>query len=107
MRYFCCLALSWIAVFLIGIADGERRNAPDASQFTVLGVTVGQDNLETLSAKLGPVKKCHTSHHVEIVSYRNTNEELVFEFGEVGGGDVTGFHLRSIGRAAHCPATQN
>ncbi len=81
----------------------RQEKAPDPSQFSIVGVTIGQDNLQSLLSKLGPTKKCHTAGHVEIAGYIDSKENLVFEFGEVGAGDVTAFYLSIPGKALGCP----
>lgn len=80
------------------------QKPPDPSHFSILDVTIGQDNLATLQGKLGAVMKCHTNEHdgVDIAGYTDSKENIVFEFGEVGGGDVTGFYLSRPGRSLGC-----
>jgi hypothetical protein len=84
------------------------QKLPDPSQFSILDVTIGQDNLATLQGKLGAVKKCHTNEHdgVDVAGYTDSKESVVFEFGEVGGGDVTGFYLSRPRRTPGCPLSQ-
>lgn len=81
----------------------QKTGHPDAHQFIIEGVTIGEDNLDTLQRKLGPTKICHTKEHVSVAGYRNSNEELIFEFSEVGGGDITAFYLRPSSRPSNCP----
>ena len=81
----------------------HQEKAPDPSKFSIVGVTIGQDNLQSLLRKLGPAKKCHTAGHVEIAGYTDSKENLVFEFGEVGAGSVTAFYLSLPGKPVGCP----
>jgi hypothetical protein len=83
----------------------EKPNPPSDSHFSILDVTIGKTNSRAIQDKLGPAKECHSKRHdgVEFVGYANANEELVFEFGEIGGGDVTGFSVSLPGRTTGCP----
>ncbi len=83
----------------------SKEKPPGDSHFAILNITIGKDNLQTVQDKLGPTKKCHTKHHdgVDIAGYTDTNETLVFEFGEIGGGDVTAFFLSMPSRTTECP----
>jgi hypothetical protein len=83
----------------------EKPNPPSDSHFSIPDVTIGKTNFQAIQDKLGPAKKCHSKRHdgVEFIGYANANEELVFEFGEIGGGDVTGFSVSSPGRTTGCP----
>jgi hypothetical protein len=83
----------------------EKPNPPSDSHFSILDVTIGKTNFQAIQDKLGPAKKCHSKRHdgVEFIGYANANEELVFEFGEIGGGDVTGFSVSLPGRTTGCP----
>jgi len=99
-----------VLFFLVGtfpwLALGESdQKPPDPSHFSILNVTIGQDNLTTLQSKLGTTKRCHTNEHdgVDIAGYTNSKENVVFEFGEVGGGDITGFYLSGPRRTLGCP----
>jgi hypothetical protein len=105
MRILVCAVFLWLLGSRTGAAQTPALGSPDDSQFTIQGVTIGQDNFTSLQAKLGSVKLCHTRRHVEIAGYRNANEEVIFEFGEVGGGDITGFYLRPKGRSRECPSS--
>ncbi len=95
--YFFLGVLPW----LMSPTNGQKP--PDASNFSILGVTIDQDNLATLQKKLGPVKKCHITEHGDIAGYTDSKENVVFEFGEIGGGEVTGFYLSSHRQATGCP----
>jgi len=81
----------------------QKTGPPDGHHLTIEGVTIGQDNLDTLQRKLGPTKMCHTKEHVSVAGYRNSKEELIFEFSAVGGGDVTAFYLRPSSSPLSCP----
>ncbi len=104
MNRYCYLAIFYALLFVP--RGATEKHGPDESQFTIAGVTIGHDDIASLRAKLGPVRKCHTRHHVEIAGYSNANEELIFEFGEVGGGDVTAFYLRPKELASECPTSK-
>jgi hypothetical protein len=104
MRLF--LAASGAFLSLVQPISGQQQGSPDPSHFTVLGITVGRDDIKTLDAKLGSVKKCHTHRHMQIAGYRNATEEVTFEFSEVGGGDVTGFCLGATHAKQECPLSQ-
>jgi hypothetical protein len=82
-----------------------QHKPPEASHFLVLGVKIGEDSYESLQSKLGEVTKCHTPEHITIAGYKNSKEQLVFEFSEVGGGDITGFSIRPRAKDSHesCP----
>lgn len=102
----------FLGLLLLSALPVSSQKPPDPSHFSVVGVTIGQDNLATLQSKLGPVKKCRTKEHdgVDIAGYTDSTNDVVFEFGEVGGGEVTGFYLtrphRSLGCSfAHLPST--
>src|SRR6266849_9942365 len=104
---------SWaLCLFLMALPldmhSESKQKPPDASQFSILGVTVGEDNLATLQSKLGPVKKCRAKEHdgVEIAGYVAATENIIFEFGEVGGGDVTAFSLSLPSQRFGCPMSQ-
>lgn len=96
-------------VFLIFLQPSQysasKGKPPSDSHFSVIHITIGKDNLQTVQDKLGPTKECHAKHHdgVDIAGYAGPNETLVFEFGEIGGGDVTAFLLSLPSRAAECP----
>src|SRR5437660_1710579 len=81
----------------------QKTGPPDGHQLTIEGVTIGEDNLDTVQRKLGPTKMCHTKEHLSVAGYRNSKEELIFEFSEVGGGDVTAFYLQPSGSPLSCP----
>jgi hypothetical protein len=81
----------------------HKARPPGASHFSILGVTIGQDTLETLENKLGKVKQCDSHDNASIAGYTDSKEDLVFVFGEVGGGDVTAFYLTPHERAPNCP----
>ena len=106
MRTLCYLILPAAALLVMRPDRGQKQGAPDASQFSVLGVTIGRDDITSLRTKLGPVQKCHTRSHVEIAGYRNADQEVIFEFGEVGGGHVTSFYLRPRVGRAECPESR-
>ncbi len=94
LRYISLVAtLLTVVSDPMSATDKRRLKPPDDSQLVILGVVIGQDDLGTLQEKLGPSQRCHTKEHVSIVGYTVGNVDLVFEFSEVGGGDVTGFHL--------------
>lgn len=100
----------WLFVAIIPwpLAAESKDKSLDPSHFSILGVTIGQDNFKTLQSKLGTLQKCHSTEHdgVDIAGYTGPNENVVFEFGEVGGGDVTGFYISSLRAAAGCPLSQ-
>jgi uncharacterized protein YkuJ len=98
------LLLFLAAISLLGSSENKQK-PPDSSHFSILSVTIGQDDLAMLQSKLGPVKKCRTTEHdgVEIAGYTYSKENLVFEFGEIGGGDVTAFYLSLPSRTTPCP----
>jgi len=84
--------------------QGHKVKPPGASHFSILGVAIGQDTLETIETKLGAVKECHEKNeNASIAGYTDFKEDLVFEFGEVGGGDVTAFYLTTHEQAPSCP----
>jgi hypothetical protein len=80
----------------------EQQRPPTNLQFSILGVTVGEDNLKTLQKKLGPTTRCRDGEHAYIAGYTNSREDLIFEFGEVGAGDITGFYIRPAQRPMRC-----
>lgn len=98
-----------VCVFLILLQPhqdwGSKEKPPNDSHFSIRQITIGKDNLQTLQAKLGPTKKCNTKHHdgVAVAGYADSAEALVFEFGEIGGGDVTAFFLSLPGETTECP----
>jgi hypothetical protein len=100
--------LSYLVFLLLfaRLTRGQQQGPPDDSQFTALGITIGRDDIGTIREKLGSASKCHARGHVEVTVYRNTSEEVIFEFGEVGGGDVTGFRFRPIHRPSECPPSK-
>jgi hypothetical protein len=67
-------------------ASASKLKPPDSSHFSILGVTIGQD----------------TFKGVDIASYTDSQENVVLEFGEIGGGDVTGFYLSGQETASGC-----
>jgi|SRR5665213_72827 len=101
---------SWflLGVLLLHGPSESKQKPPDFFHFSILDVTIGQDNLATLQSKLGTVKKCRTKEHdgVEIAGYTDSKENLVFEFGEIGGGDVTAFYLSLPSRTTPCPLSR-
>jgi hypothetical protein len=99
--FLCVGTFGWIT-----LAESKQR-PPAPPHFSILDVAIGYDNFATLQSKLGPVKRCHTKEHdgVEIAGYTNSQENLVFEFGHAGGGDVTGFYL-GRGLEVGCPLSQ-
>ena len=98
--YFSLGVFPWLA------PSEDRSKPPDPQHFSILGLTIGADNIETLQTKLGPVKKCHTRENVSVAGYANSKEVLIFEFGEVGGGDVTAFYLGPPSQKVSCPLSQ-
>jgi len=106
------IALSWtfylLSLFQLFQLSETKQKPPDSSHFSILDVTIGRDNLVTLQSKLGTGKKCRAREHdgVEIVGYTDSKQNLVFEFGEIGGGDVTGFYLSLPSQPAHCPVSR-
>jgi hypothetical protein len=84
----------------------QKEQPPDTSHLSVLGLTIGKDTLASLQDKLGPVKKCHTNEHVSVAGYTNGKEDLIFEFSEVGGGNVTAFYLRPSQQVPTCPLSR-
>jgi hypothetical protein len=106
------IALSWtfylLSLFQPFQLSETKRNPPDSSHFSILEITIGKDNLVTLQGKLGTGKKCRAREHdgVEIVGYTDSKENLVFEFGEIGGGDVTAFYLSLPSRLTPCPLSR-
>lgn len=107
------IALSWtLGVLLpffqlLQLSEGQQK-PPSDSHFAILNVVIGKDNLRSLQDKLGPTKKCRTKVHdgVAIAGYAGSNEDVVFEFGEAGGGDVTAFFLSLHGRKIGCPLSE-
>ncbi|HLK04633.1 MAG TPA: hypothetical protein VKT53_09355 [Candidatus Acidoferrum sp.] len=91
-----------LVVVPISATNEQSQKQPDNSQFAILGVVIGQDDLGTLEKKLGPSKRCHTKEHVSIVGYTSGEVDLVFEFSEVGGGDITGFYLDHASHLPNC-----
>jgi hypothetical protein len=83
--------------------QGHKARPPGSSHFSILGVTIGQDTLETLESKLGTVKQCDSRDNASIAGYTDSKEDLIFVFGEVGGGEVTAFYLTPRERAPNCP----
>ena len=83
----------------------SKEKPPNDSHFSIRQITIGKDNFQTLQGKLGPTKKCHTTHHdgVDVAGYAAPDESLVFEFGEIGGGDVTAFSLGLRSETNECP----
>lgn len=77
-------------------------SAPDRLQTTIWGVTIGVDNLRTVQDKLGPTEECHVSEHLTTLGYVVGGQSLLFEFSDVGAGDVTGFILRRSERKRGC-----
>jgi hypothetical protein len=106
------IALSWtfylLSLFQVFQLSETKQKPPDSSHFSILDVTIGQDNLVALQSKLGTGKKCRAREHdgVEIVGYTDSKENLVFEFGEIGGGDVTAFYLSLPSRTTPCPLSR-
>ena len=88
--------------------SASKEKPPSDSNFSIQKVTIGKDNFQTLQDKLGPTRKCHTTHHdgVDIAGYADSTEALVFEFGEIGGGDVTAFSLSLPNGTAKCPLSR-
>jgi hypothetical protein len=82
--------------------EKQRKQPPDTLHFSVLKITIGKDTFATLQDKLGPVGKCHAKGHVSVAGYTNSKEDLVFEFSEVGAGDVTAFYLRPSQQVPSC-----
>ena len=62
--------------------------------------------MATLQSKLGRVEKCRTQERVSVAGYTNSKEVLVFDFGEVGGGDVTASYLGLPSLKINCPLSQ-
>jgi hypothetical protein len=83
----------------------SKEKPPNDSHFSIRQITIGKDNFQTVQDKLGPAKKCHTKRHdgVDVLGYADPDETLVFEFGEIGGGDVTAFSLSLPSRTTECP----
>ncbi len=98
----------FVAILPSSRASQTKEQSLGPAHFSILGVTIGQDNLKTLQSKLGTVQKCRGTRHdgAKIAGYAGSNEKLVFEFGEVGGGDVTGFYISSLHAAAGCTFSQ-
>jgi hypothetical protein len=84
---------------------GSKEKPPNDSHFSIHQITIGKDNFQTVQDKLGPTKKCHTKRHdgVDVAGYADLDETLVFEFGEIGGGDVTAFFLSLPSGTTECP----
>ena len=84
--------------------SNSKQKPPVDSHFSVLDVAIGKDNFQTLQHRLGPTRKCQTKEHegVSIAGYASADEEVVFEFGDAGGGDVTGFFLALPARKTAC-----
>jgi len=97
-----------ICIFLILLQPYQysvsKEKPPNDSHFSIRHITIGKDNFQTLQAKLGPTKKCHTTHldGVDVAGYAAGDESLVFEFGEIGGGDVTAFSIGSPSEMTEC-----
>jgi hypothetical protein len=92
------MPLTW-TFFLLSLLQPpqafEAKHKPHASsQFSILNVTIGSDSLATLQTNLGKANKCRSKDY--------DKENLVFEFGEIGGGDVTAFYLSRSSRATPC-----
>jgi len=96
------LVLLTVLRLVLPVASNEKP--PADSQFSILRVTVGKDDFQTLQDKLGPTKKCHVSDHdgFDLAGYSDSAGTLVFEFAEIGGGDVTAFSLGPPTRAVAC-----
>jgi hypothetical protein len=98
-----------LCVFLILLQPhqdlGSKEKPPNDSHFSIRQITIGKDNFKNLQDKLGPTKKCHTKRHdgVDVAGYADPEETLVFEFGEIGGGDVTAFSLSLPSGTTECP----
>jgi hypothetical protein len=94
-------------VLILGSTEQSwgEHGTPGAEQFHILGIRIGVDNYESLQSKLGAVAKCRTPEHITTSGYKNSKEEVVFEFSEVGGGDITGFYVRPSTEILHeeCP----
>jgi hypothetical protein len=105
MRFITSVLLSLLQIFQV---SGGKKKPPDSSQFSILDLTIGEDNLDSLQSKLGVSKKCRAIEHdgVEIVGYTDSKESLVFEFGEIGGGDITAFSLSLPSRRSPCPLSR-
>src|SRR5208283_4652402 len=86
----------------------SKQKPPSDSHFAILNVVIGKDDLQTMQHKLGPTKKCQTKLHdgVAVAGYAGPYEDVVFEFGEAGGGDVTAFFLSLPGRKIGCPLSE-
>lgn len=101
-----------LCVFLILLQphlwSASKEKPPNDSHFSIREITIGKDNFQTVQNKLGPTKKCHTKEHdgVEVAGYTDSKENLVFEFGEIGGGDVTAFYLSLPSRTTSCPLSR-
>lgn len=82
-------------------ASCAGQKPPDAVHFSILGVKIGEDSLESIENKLGKVTKCRINGHISIAGYTSSKEELIFEFSEVGGGDITGFYIHASSVPSH------
>jgi hypothetical protein len=105
MTTLCHALCIFLTFFQLPPYLANKEKPPGDSHFSVLHIIIGKDNFQTVQEKLGPTKKCHTKHHdgVDVAGYADPNEALVFEFGEIGGGDVTGFFLSRPSHATECP----
>jgi len=105
MTTLCHTLCIFLTLFQLPPYLASKEKPPSDSHFSILHIMIGKDNFQTVQEKIGPTKKCHTKHHdgVDVAGYADPNEVLVFEFGEIGGGDVTGFSLSRPSHATECP----
>ena len=104
---FLLLCIFVTCIPCVGVSE-SRKQSLKPNHFSILCITIGKDNLKTLETKLGAVQKCGGTEHdgVDIAGYTISGKKLVFEFGKLGGGDVTGFYVSSLPAAPDCPLSQ-
>jgi hypothetical protein len=103
MATLSCIFLFLSLLQATQVSDTKQK-PPEDSHFSILDIAIGKDNLQTLQNKLGPTKKCQTKQHegVSIAGYASPDEDVIFEFGDAGGGDVTAFFLALPTRKIGC-----
>src|SRR5712691_3918971 len=95
---FCGLMLSLSG----GRTPQTPGTEPQKQQFTIVGIVVGEDTLKSVQKKVGPSTECAVSEHLTRIGYALSNETLLFEASDIGGGEITGFVLRKSGRKPAC-----
>jgi hypothetical protein len=92
------IALLWTALMVVLIVAKDLRSEavePGKPHYTIVGIVVGNDTLTSVQEKLGPSKRCVVSEHLTTIGYAVANETVLFEAGDIGAGDITGFVLRT------------